>query len=194
MTAYRATVFPLARSASRPPVFSRPNPANSRHHRADERWRGAVNSTAVFSLAQDWTLGWNVTYKSDRQFFKDYSFTSFGDNGETSEIFLEGKTDRNALSVRAYAFQISVKRTTTDSQFNANNFSPVGSSLQDKQPLVLPVIDYDYVFADPILAGELALTANFTSLTRDETDAFSIDGGTTPKFRGVDGTFSRALA
>ncbi|GAB4531898.1 MAG: LPS-assembly protein LptD [Roseibium sp.] len=158
--------------------------------RADERLRGAVNSRASFSIARDWTLGWDVTYKSDRAFFKDYSFTSFGDNGETSEVYLTGKTDRNALSVRAYAYQIS-QEDYTDSAFNANGFSPVGSSLQDKQPLVLPVIDYDYVFADPIMAGELALTANFTSLTRDETDAFSIDGGTTPKFRGVDGTFSR---
>jgi LPS-assembly protein len=157
--------------------------------RADERWRGAVNSTGSFSLARDWTLGWDVTYKSDRQFFEDYSFVSFGGD-ETSEIFLEGNTQRNALSVRAYAYQIS-QEDYTDSEFDANGFSPVGSSLQDKQPLVLPVIDYDYVFADPILAGELALTANFTSLTRDETDAFSIDGGTTPKFRGVDGTFSR---
>lgn len=157
--------------------------------RADERWRGAVNSTASFSLARDWTLGWDLTYKSDRQFFKDYSFVSFG-GGETSEIYLEGNTQRNAFTVRAYAYQIS-QEDYTDSEFNANGFSPVGSSLQDKQPLVLPVVDYDYVFADPILAGELALTANFTSLTRDETDAFSIDGGTTPKFRGVDGTFSR---
>jgi len=158
--------------------------------RADDRWRGAINSKGNFSVARDWTLGWDVTYKSDRQFFKDYSFTSFSDNGETSEIYFEGHTDRNALSVRAYAFQIS-QEDYTDSAFDANGFSPVGSSLQDKQPLVLPVVDYDYVFADPVLAGELALTANFTSLTRDETDAFSIDGGPTPKFRGVDGTFSR---
>ncbi len=158
--------------------------------RADERWRGAINSSASFKLAKDWTLGWNLTYKSDRQFFKDYSFTSFGNNGETSEIFLEGRTERNALSVRTYAYQIS-QEDYTDSKFDANGFSPVGSSLQDKQPLVLPVVDYDYVFADPVLQGELALTANFTSITRDETDAFSIDGGTTPKFRGVDGTFSR---
>ncbi|MTI05402.1 LPS-assembly protein LptD [Roseibium denhamense] len=158
--------------------------------RADERWRGALNSVASFSLSENWTFGWNATYKSDRAFFKDYSFTSFGDNNETSEIFLEGRSDRNALTVRTYAFQIS-QSDYEDSNFDANGFSPVGTSLQDKQPLVLPVIDYDYVFADPVLAGELALTANFTSLTRDETDAFSIDGGTTARFRGVDGTFSR---
>lgn len=157
--------------------------------RADERWRGAVNSTGSFSLSKDWTLGWNVTYKSDRQFFQDYSMASFG-GGDPSEIYFEGRNDRNLLSVRAYAFQISQEDYTND-KFDAIGFSPVGSSLQDKQPLVLPVIDYDYVFADPILAGELSLAANFTSLTRDQTDAFSIDGGTTPKFRGVDGTFSR---
>ncbi|MFN3250707.1 LPS-assembly protein LptD [Roseibium album] len=157
--------------------------------RADERWRGAVNSTASFSLSKDWTLGWNVTYKSDRQFFQDYSMASFS-GGDPSEVFFEGRNERNLLSVRAYAFQIS-QEDYEDSEFDALGFSPVGSSLQDKQPLVLPVIDYDYVFADPVLAGELSLAANFTSLTRDETDAFSIDGGTTAKFRGVDGTFSR---
>ncbi len=157
--------------------------------RADERWRGAVNSTASFRVSKDWTLGWNITYKSDRQFFQDYSMASFG-GGDPSQIYFEGRNERNLLSVRAYAFQIS-QEDYENSDFDADGFSPIGSSLQDKQPLVLPVIDYDYVFADPILAGELALAANFTSLTRDETDAFSIDGGTTPKFRGVDGTFSR---
>ncbi|MEO9530781.1 MAG: LPS assembly protein LptD, partial [Roseibium sp.] len=86
--------------------------------RADERWRGAVNSKASFNIARDWTLGWNVTYKSDRQFFNDYSFTTFGDNGETSEIYLQGKTDRNSLSVRAYAYQIS-QEDYTDSTFDA---------------------------------------------------------------------------
>ncbi|TYC63654.1 LPS-assembly protein LptD [Rhodobacterales bacterium] len=166
------------------------NPNEFTTNRANERIRGAVSSTASFSLARDWTLGWNVTYKSDRAFFNDYSMASFG-GGDPSEIYLEGNSERNALSVRAYAFQIS-QADYTDSEFDADGFSPVGSSLQTKQPFVLPVADYDYVFADPIFAGELSLTANFTTLTRDETDAFSVDGGTTAKFRGIDGTFSRA--
>ncbi|MDN3718911.1 LPS assembly protein LptD [Roseibium salinum] len=89
--------------------------------RADMRWRGAVNSTGSFSIARDWTLGWDLTYKSDRQFFRDYAFTSF--SGDTSQIYLEGMTDRNALSVRAYAFQIS-QEDYSDSEFNANGFFP----------------------------------------------------------------------
>ncbi len=157
--------------------------------RADSDTRGAFRTTGEFNVSGAWNLGWDVTYKSDRAFFEDYSFTSWGGN-ETSRVYFEGLTERNGLSVNAYAFQIA-QADYTSSNFNANGFSPVGSSLQSKQPFVLPVADYDFVFADPVLDGELALTANFTSLTREETDAFSIDGGTTARFRGVDGTFSR---
>jgi len=158
----------------------------------DQRWRGAVKTTGEFALTSRWTFGWDATYKSDRVFLKDYSFVSFNDNDETSEVFLEGYTDRNSLTVRGYAFSISQEDyTASNPALNAPGFSTVGSSLQDKQPFVAPLIDYDYVFADPIADGELALTANFSSLTRAETDAFSPDGGTTTRYRGIDGTFSR---
>jgi len=158
----------------------------------DQRWRGAVKTTGEFALSSRWTFGWDATYKSDRVFLKDYSFVSFDDNNETSKVFLEGYTDRNSLIVRGYAFSISQEDyTPSNPSLNAPGFSSVGSSLQDKQPFVAPLIDYDYVFADPIADGELALTANFSSLTRAETDAFSPDGGTTTRYRGIDGTFSR---
>lgn len=156
---------------------------------ADQRWRGGFNTTGSFNLTGSWDVGWDLTYKTDRAFFNDYALTSWGGN-ETSRLYFEGATNRNALTVNAYSFQIS-QADFTSTDFNADGFSPVGSGLQRKQPIVLPVADYDYVFADPVLGGALSLTANLTSLTRDETDAFSIDGGTTPKFRGVDGTFSR---
>ncbi|MEP1930907.1 MAG: LPS-assembly protein LptD [Roseibium sp.] len=156
---------------------------------ADSDFRGAFASTAKFNVADNWDLGWDVTYKSDRAFFDDYTFTTWGGR-ETSRLYFEGLTDRNALSINTYAFQIA-QSDYTSTQFNADGFSSIGSNLQSKQPLVLPSIDYDFVFADPVLAGELSLTANFTALNREETDAFSVDGGSTAKFRGVDGTFSR---
>jgi len=157
--------------------------------RADSDMRGAVRTTGTLNVTGAWNLGWDVTYKSDRAFFEDYSFTSWGGN-ERSRIYFEGLNERNGLSFNTYAFQIA-QADYTSSNFNADGFSPVGSNLQSKQPLVLPVVDYDFVFADPVLDGELSIAANFTSLTREETDAFSIDGGTNARFRGVDGTFSR---
>jgi len=157
----------------------------------DRRWRGALHTQGHFDLSKNWSWGWNLTYKSDRAFLKDYTTVSFTDNEETSEIYLAGNTDRNGLSFKGYAFSISQEDYDSSSTGHdpVGAFSPVGSSLQDKQPFVLPVIDYDYVFADPIAGGELAFTGNFTSLTRAETDAFSVNG--VDRFRGVDGTFSR---
>ncbi len=158
----------------------------------DTRWRGAVKTTGSFRLSENWQYGWNLTYKSDRAFLKDYSFVSFDDNGETSEVYLEGNTLRNALTFRGYAFSLSQEDYTTDGANDPSApFSAVGQSLQDKQPFVMPVIDYDYVFDDPIAGGELSFTGNFTSLTRAKTDAFQATGSSVDRFRGVDGTFSR---
>ncbi|MBS8259161.1 LPS-assembly protein LptD [Roseibium polysiphoniae] len=158
----------------------------------DGRWRGAVKTTGNFKLSENWDYGWNLTYKSDRVFLEDYSAVGFDDNGETSEIYLEGNTVRNGLTFRGYAFSLSQEDYTGDADNDpSSDFSPLGQSLQDKQPFVLPVIDYDYVFSDPIVGGELSLTSNFTSLTRAETDAFQATGSDVDQFRGVDGTFSR---
>lgn len=157
----------------------------------DEDWRIGVRTTGSFSLSSNWDAGWDITYKSDRAFLSDYNFTSVGTN-ETSKIYLDGSTERNALSIEAYMFDLSQEDYTTDGLNDASSaFSPIGTSLQDKQALVLPVVDYDYVFADPILDGELSITSNFTSLTRAETDAFQATGSSVDRFRGIDGTFSR---
>ncbi|MBD8892707.1 LPS-assembly protein LptD [Labrenzia suaedae] len=157
----------------------------------DRRFRGAINTTGSFQLSENWKYGWDITYKSDRSFFNDYSFVSFDDNDETSEVYLSGNTLRNGLSIRGYAFSLSQEDYTQTTSNPSAAFSPIGQSLQEKQPIVAPVIDYDYVFDDPIAGGELSLSSNFTSLTRSETDAFRPQGSTTDRFRGVDGTFSR---
>ncbi|MTH95759.1 LPS-assembly protein LptD [Roseibium sp. RKSG952] len=154
----------------------------------DQRGRGAIKSVGEFRLAPHWKIGWDATLKSDRTFLEDYDFVGFDDNDETSEIYLKGSTTRNDFTIRAYAFQIS-QEDYTDSDFDAAGFSPVGSDLQEKQPLVHPVVDYDYVFDNPVAGGELSLTSNFYSLTRSETDAFEFNGN--DRFRGVAGTFSR---
>lgn len=158
----------------------------------DRRFRGAINTTGSFQLTENWKYGWDITYKSDRSFFDDYSFVSFDDNGETSEVYLSGNTLRNGLSFRGYAFSLSQEDyTTTGVNDPSSAFSPIGQSLQEKQPIVAPVIDYNFVFDDPVAGGELSLTSNFTSLTRSETDAFQSTGSNVDRFRGVDGTFSR---
>jgi LPS-assembly protein len=75
-------------------------------------------------------------------------------------------------------------------------FSPYGSDLQDKQPIVHPVVDYDGVLPYSVAGGELAYKFNITSLSRFDTDAFgAIDDGTlVARFPGVEGTVTRTSA
>lgn len=161
----------------------------------DIRWRGAINTSGNFKLSPNWEYGWDVTFKSDRRFLKDYTMSSIDADDEKSELYLEGSTDRNGLSIRAYSFSLSQEDYDSDGTNDPSGaFSSIGQSLQEKQPFVAPVIDYDHVFDDPVLGGELSLTSNFTSLTRAETDAFQATGSNVDRFRGVDGTFSRFSA
>ncbi|NVK34302.1 MAG: LPS-assembly protein LptD, partial [Rhodobacteraceae bacterium] len=154
-------------------------------------WRVGARTTGAFNLVGNWDFGWDVTYKSDRAFLSDYNFTSVGAS-ETSNVYLEGSSARNALRIEAFSFDLSQEDyTTTGVNDPSASFTSIGNSLQDKQALVLPVVDYDYVFADPIVDGELSLTANFTSLTRSDTDAFQATGSNIDRFRGIEGTFSR---
>ncbi len=157
----------------------------------DRRFRGVVASTGDFNIDERWRWGWNLSYRSDRAFLEDYDFTRFGNAGDVSNIYLTGQSERNRFDIVAYAFRISQEDYDSSADgHDAVGFSPVGSDLQEKQPFVHPVIDYDYIFEDPIAGGELSITANLTSLTRDETDALTVAG--VNRYRGVEGTFTRA--
>jgi LPS-assembly protein len=153
----------------------------------NRRFRGVVATEGEFNINQRWKWGWDVSYRSDRAFLNDYNFADFGNASDISQIYLTGQSERNRFDLRSYAFRISQEDYAAAN--NAPGYAPVGSQLQDKQPFVHPVLDYNYIFEDPIAGGELSLTGNLTSLTRDRTDAIQI-GGTT-RFRGVEGTFTR---
>ncbi|MXN64464.1 LPS assembly protein LptD [Stappia sp. GBMRC 2046] len=159
----------------------------------DRDFRGVIASDGKFNINSRWSWGWDLSLRSDRAFLKDYNFTKFGRASDISNIFLLGQTERNRFEADAYAFRISQEDYNADPPtLNAGvPFSPVGSDLQDKQPFVHPVIDWNYIFEDPLAGGELSLAGNFTSLTRDETDAIRVKD-TTNRFRGVEGTFTRA--
>ncbi|SDU16651.1 LPS-assembly protein LptD [Stappia sp. ES.058] len=155
----------------------------------NRRFRGVIATEGAFEINQRWKWGWDLSYRSDRAFLNDYSFADFGNASDISQIYLTGQSERNRFDLRSYAFRVSQEDYAAAATFNDPNYLPVGSRLQDKQPFVHPVLDYNYIFEDPIAGGELSLTGNLTSLTRDQTDAIRV-GGTT-RFRGVEGTFTR---
>ncbi|WP_374628132.1 LPS-assembly protein LptD [Pannonibacter indicus] len=170
-------------------LISQQDPSAFTTSSGNRRWRGALHTEGNYVLFDSWSLGWNLTYKSDRAFLSDYSRAELGSTSDVSQVSISRYKDRNAASIYAYAFSISQEDYNTTTNAPIGQFAKVGSKLQDKQPFVFPVADVNYVFDQPIAGGELSFDSNFTSLTRAETDAYSVNG--VNRYRGVDGTFSR---
>jgi LPS-assembly protein len=122
-------------------------------------WRGSLESSGQFNLSEKWVWGWDGTWLSDKTYFQDYklqqavaanNFMRLTPDAATSQVYVAGRGDRSYFDIRTLYFY--------------------GFSLSDEQkqiPVVHPVLDHDYTFKYPVLAGELATRSNFVSLSRD---------------------------
>lgn len=152
--------------------------------------RGLINTRGDFEIDSRWSWGWDLSHFTDRAFVKDYEIKGANDDQIVNKIYLTGQSERNRLSAELYSFRVLQEDTNVADVHDAGApFTGINSDLQEKQPVVHPVIDHSFVFGDPVLGGALSLTSNFTSLTHERTDAFAVAG--TTSFRGVEGTFSR---
>ena len=163
----------------------------------DREYRGAIRSVGEFNINPRWKWGWDVTAVTDRGFVKDYKLEGHNRDEAISTVYLTGLGKRNYFDIRTYKFQVFQEEGTgrDPTRRPPPSFTPPWRDLQEKQPVVHPVLDYNVVFDKPILGGELKLDTNVTSLTRDTTDAYTImrrGGGSLTRFRGVSGTFTRA--
>jgi LPS-assembly protein len=114
-------------------------------------WRGTVETRGQFALSSWWKAGWDVTLESDDDFRRFYKLDNILLTDRVNQVYLTGQSDRNYFSARMYHFG--------------------GLSLSDTEQAesyTHPIIDYNYVFADPILGGELKLDTNVLSFTRDD--------------------------
>lgn len=147
--------------------------------------RGAVMTTGKFTINENWKWGWDATVVSDRRFLADYHLSPFAADRSISTIFLTGEGLRNFFDARLYRFTVFDDDLGYDKFGNKLLFGS-GTELQDKQPVVHPVVDYDFVAEHPVAGGEVSGHLNLTSLTRDRTD---ID--TYGRVLGIAGTFTR---
>jgi LPS-assembly protein len=168
--------------------------ANSEPGPGTRKDRGAIESAGQFNINKQWVWGWDGVLVSDRAYLNDYNtLTQFRANEMASQLYLVGQGDRSYFDVRGMSF--------------------LGMSLVDRnneQPIIHPVLDYNYIYGQPVLGGELALTANLASSSRQEAefdpinenallndlcDSRAIVAGTTPKnciMRGAPGQYERA--
>ena len=134
-------------------------------------FRGALESEGFYNINRNWRIGWDLALSTDKFYFQNYrqrseSFDTnyLGIRESVSQIYLSGQSPKTFFDLRAYYFR---GLTVLD--------------WQKQQAVVHPVFDYNRRFAAPGIGGELSVTANFTSLSREaphftETAPFAFPG------------------
>ena len=117
----------------------------------DDDFRGSIKTEGEFALNQYWKWGWDVTAETDDTFRRFYDIDNILTTDRVSEVHLTGQRGRNYFSARAY-------------NFGGLLFTDNPSS----ESWVHPVIDYNYIFSDPVMGGELSFDTNVLSLTGDD--------------------------
>ena len=114
-------------------------------------WRGSLETKGLFSLSSWWKFGWDVTLESDDTFRRFYKLDNMLLTDRVNKVFLEGISDRNYLGIELYHFGGLMFTDTPESESLAH-----------------PIVDYNYVFADPILGGELTWNTNALSFSSEQ--------------------------
>jgi len=125
----------------------------------DRTFRGDVHSEGQFRLTDRWVWGWDGTVITDKTYYQDYGFYRFAATDllrstpdyVMSQAYLQGRGDRSFFDLRTMYFY---GFTTADDQ--------------KQSPIIHPVVNHQYTFANPILGGELSVRSNLTSLSRQE--------------------------
>lgn len=123
--------------------------ASTRTDSARDGFRGSLQTRGQFSLASWWKVGWDITLESDDAFRRKYGLDDILVTDRVNQLFLVGMSDRNYFSTRFYQFGGLMWNATPQTE-----------------SMVHPVIDYNYIFADPVLGGELSWKTNALSFSR----------------------------
>jgi LPS-assembly protein len=118
--------------------------------KGNDEFRGSVKTAGQFDLGSFWKWGWDATLESDNTFRRFYKLDDVFDTDRISTVYLIGQSDRNYFEAHLYHFGGLTARDDDNSD-----------------SIVHPVIDYNYIFANPILGGELSYDGNLLSLSRE---------------------------
>jgi LPS-assembly protein len=126
-------------------------------------WRGSIETRGLFSLSSWWKFGWDVTLESDDTFRRFYKLDNILLTDRVNKVFLDGISDRNYFGAQLYHF----------GGLMFNDTEGFGQS----EAYAYPIIDYNYVFADPILGGEVRWNTNVLSYTDNQDPSIIALGG-----------------
>ena len=115
----------------------------------EDTFRGHIDSTARFDLTDSWRAGADVRAASDDTYMRIYNFSD--DRTLTSRAFAEGFNGRNYAAVNGYYFQ-----------------GTRATDRQSESPVILPMMDYNFVGEPGVAGGRFKFDGNLLVLTREE--------------------------
>lgn len=144
--------------------------------------RGMVGTKGRFDLNPRWAFGWDILAQTDKNFSRTYSIDGFSDSTHRSEVYLTGLNNRNYFDLRAMRFDVQEEVLDSDPSARA-----------DKQPWVLPTLDYAYIPDMPVAGGELSFDVNARVLQRSELDS-ALAAANGPTIHGLESSSGRLTA
>jgi LPS-assembly protein len=171
-----------------------------RDFRGGVRTTGDFSIDQYWSFGWDGTLSTDRTFTRNYHALNSNDVTD-----TVSNIHLTGIGDRSYFDARVEYFQVltdlphdsidDVGGLDCAGLASCNGFNPALGETADpfntakaknqqvwnnqfdqaRQAIAAPVIDYNHIFADPILGGELSLRSNLTAISRAEDDPFAVD-------------------
>lgn len=112
-------------------------------------FRGYVDASGQFELSDIWRTGFKANRASDDTFLRSYDISS--ESRLTSNAYLEAFHGRNYFQVNSALYQ-TLRAEEED----------------NRQPIVLPMVDWNYMSEPGKAGGYYTMDANLYALTRDE--------------------------
>jgi LPS-assembly protein len=144
----------------------------------DDQFRGHIDNKGRFDIDDIWRWGFDANRATDDTYLRLYNFSD--EATLTSNVFAEALDGRNYMAVNAFAFQGQRDDDPTD-----------------ELPIVLPLVDYNYLSEPDSLGGRYSVDTNLGLLSRIEgrdTGRVSLKGGWEMPFVGKMGDVYRIMA
>ncbi len=136
---------------------------------SDQKLRGFLETKGLFNINEFWQWGFQGHLLSDAKFYDDYYFTNATELRDN--IFLTGMSASNYFDARIINYQLLQDVDTSSGLVFDSSGKWVGNTDFDNElPVVHPVVDYEYIFDNPVLGGQLSINSNFLSLSRSDPD------------------------
>ncbi|MEM0898619.1 MAG: LPS-assembly protein LptD [Pseudomonadota bacterium] len=118
--------------------------------------RGMIGTTGDFEINSRWSFGWDVLVQSDDNFAKTYEIQGFNQATRRDHVYLTGLGERSFFDAKIIKFD---RQEDNEDQ-----------KADERDPTVLPTIDYNYIVDRDILGGQFAFNVNTRSISRELAD------------------------